>query len=81
MAERLHPGRIKARLVAEAVSEDLEAATAGGKASGAQGIERLACRGAQRHVRRLEQFGPVLSVLKPFQELGMQVVVADEDVD
>jgi len=41
----------------------------------------MACRGAQRHVGGCEQLGPVLAVLEPFQELGVQVVTAREDVD
>jgi len=81
LAESLHSGGIEARFVAEAVPEDLEAVTTGRKASGARGIERVGCRGAQRHVGRREQLGPVLSALEPFQELGVQVVAAFEDVD
>ena len=41
----------------------------------------MARSGAQRHVGRREQLGPVLSAPEPFEELGMQVVVAYEDAD
>ena len=81
LAERLHPGRIEARLMAEAMPEYLEAATAGRKPSRARWIERMACRGAQRHVGRREQLRPVLSACEPFQELDMHVVTAFEDAD
>ena len=81
LAEELHAGRVEARLVTEALSEDLEAATAGRELAGAEGIEGMAGRRAESQVRRGEQLCPVATSLEAFQEPSMERLVAFEDVN
>jgi hypothetical protein len=50
LSECLHPRRVKAWFVAEAVTEDLETAATSRKASRAMGIERMTRSGAQGDV-------------------------------
>ena len=80
-AEGLHPRRVEARFVTEALTKDLEATTVLDQAPTTKRVQQVATCGAEHNVGGLEQLGPVLSALEAVQDLCVQRVVTLECVD
>ena len=81
LAERLHSERVGARFVPEAVAVDLDTPTAFGEDARHGRVERVADRGTEHHVGRLEQRPTVLVGLGPCEQLRVQSLVSSEGVD